>query len=492
MPLAARFFPCKRSDWPLSLGRSCSEPRAPGALVLALSSLIIGVVAACSSDDAPAPLTSSNVDAGTVVDSSTSSEASNSDGATSKEDASVVTGVSITSAGGTFQVGAATVTVPAGAVAADTPVTLTLSTAPPAGSGLAGAQILTDILVATPHGTTFTKPIVVELPLKSGVNPPPSAEAWTLADDADTTWEKLTAATITSNKVRYETTHFSWSIGVYWPPAVVDGGTDSAVDGGGDGGGFVSPECFVYSAGGSSVGATIHRAADRLYWIGAAGAAAKNVHSVKTDLTDYKKYANPGGSLGVTSNANGVFWSENFPPADAGVSAGLYLLATSGGTPTFQASSSFTGAMTATATNVFRLAMVGVDWTLQRSDALGQNAEVVLYTTADQVEAASGYVYWINSTYAATNTFCATAGNKMPPDSAGGHQRNRARHRAALRRWLRHPSHHWSCLGEAHALRDRRCPHLRPERRRRDLEDTRRWRHAGTPVPAVFPEQEHG
>jgi hypothetical protein len=109
-------------------------------------------------------------------------------------------------AGGTLEVGGATITVPAGAL--DEEVTLTLAIAgaltAPLPDGLAA---VTPQVWLTPHGQIFALPVTVELPLDDA--PAGTAFAWYLDDEEDTEWAPLAAAVVDDDVLRYQTTHFS-------------------------------------------------------------------------------------------------------------------------------------------------------------------------------------------------------------------------------------------------------------------------------------------
>lgn len=388
------------------------------SIVRCLAAFLTASVAfvACSDDETASPAAST--DAGASGDTATASEGGGSD-SSSGTDSSASSVITVTAAGGVFNVGGATLDVPAGAVSADKAITLELRAGAPTGTGLAGFTLITDVLVATPHGTTFAKPVTIDLPLKGAVTGAP--EVRYVADDADTTWESLASASVVSGRLRFTTTHFSGMVGVV-PGQGSDGGTDGAVvtdsSTPSDGGGLQAPQCFAYAPGGSSVGSqTLVRVADRLYWSTLnVGVSPNRVHTIKTDLTDYKSFANQVSVNSITSNVNGVFWFNTFPPADAGLTPGLFKLTSSTGTPTNVATvSGFPGLMAATDTNLFYKVQSGANYTLLRADGQGQSPTTLVNANyfADQLVIANGYIYSVESTLEATNTFCATSGNKV-------------------------------------------------------------------------------
>jgi outer membrane protein assembly factor BamB len=155
------------------------------------------LLAACS------PAKSAN-DAGT----STITDAGHDGGSA---DASMIQ--TIGAAGGTVHVGDVTVTIPAGALAANTVIDVTPGATPPVAlpTTLTAA---TQVVKFLPHGTHFSVPVTVEIPLSAGA-PTTDLSAWFLADDQDTTWEEIGAGTVANGKLTFQTTHLCYCAGAH-------------------------------------------------------------------------------------------------------------------------------------------------------------------------------------------------------------------------------------------------------------------------------------
>ena len=386
---------------------------------IALSS-VLAVVAACSSDGDGSPAASSDAGAASETGATGTDSSAGTDSAPSGA-------IVVTSAGGTFSSGGVTLVVPPGAVSADTAVTLSLIDAVPPGTGLEGAELLTRVLLAKPHGTQFLAPVTVSMPLTK--TPSGAAEVRYLADDADTTWERLGDATVSCSTLSFKTSHFSDMVGVSpgsTDASVSDGSATDAAQGDGSvtdaavtdaaatDAGLETAECFTTDLA-ASAGVTIHRAGNRLYWGQTTGAGANTVHSVKTDLTDHQSYPAQYGVVGFASNANGVFWMTNGAPVDSGVTTGLMKLTTSGGTPTFvDALLGIPLLMTGDDAHLFLSTQSGFTYYLSRTDGQGQNTGSFSGGLYDQLLDVGGYVYRLTTTNHATPAWCGTAGHTMP------------------------------------------------------------------------------
>ena len=112
------------------------------------------------------------------------------------------------SAGGTLSLDGVTVTVPPGAVAS--PVTITIAVIDPTSvAGLPrGVASAGSTYALLPHGQTFSAPVSITLPHTS-TSETYLLDVVRLDDEADTTWEKVSGATIDTSTVSFETTSFS-------------------------------------------------------------------------------------------------------------------------------------------------------------------------------------------------------------------------------------------------------------------------------------------
>ena len=115
-------------------------------------------------------------------------------------------------AGATLSSEAVTVRVPAGALTADVWLSVTrlgaesTATLPAATAvGLEGvAELSNELFAFTPHGTTFTMPVEIEILHQGQGN-----VVLRLDDEQDTTWEFVPGATFDAGKARFQVTHFS-------------------------------------------------------------------------------------------------------------------------------------------------------------------------------------------------------------------------------------------------------------------------------------------
>jgi hypothetical protein len=109
------------------------------------------------------------------------------------------------SKGGALELNGVTVTIPPGALADDTELTVALAVPnglPGLGAGLAFDSSIVELL---PHGITFALPVTVTLPHQGF-----GTAVYRLADDSDPDWEPVSGVTVGPFAVTFETTAFSF------------------------------------------------------------------------------------------------------------------------------------------------------------------------------------------------------------------------------------------------------------------------------------------
>lgn len=122
--------------------------------------------------------------------------------------------------GGAVSLGAARVTIPAGAVNEPTQVSVSVTGNPPAPAP-DGWTLSEPAYMVTPHGHVFAEEITVSLPIENE-----AGRLWTLADPEDESWEEVANAVTAEGAVQFTTLHFSYF--AWLSPASPDGGGDSA------------------------------------------------------------------------------------------------------------------------------------------------------------------------------------------------------------------------------------------------------------------------
>jgi hypothetical protein len=119
-----------------------------------------------------------------------------------------------------LEAGGATVNVPAGA--APDGVTLSVAVDDP-GVDAPDHELTGSVYAFTPHGTAFSAPVTVSLPVPDEVG---TAVVLTLEDDSDTTWEEVSGWAVEGDTITFEISSFS-----YYTTASAAGGTDADGDG---------------------------------------------------------------------------------------------------------------------------------------------------------------------------------------------------------------------------------------------------------------------
>lgn len=111
-------------------------------------------------------------------------------------------------AGGTLTLGSTTVTVPPGAVAS--PTTITIQTIDPTSVANLppGFTSVGPMVALLPHGLTFSQPVTVTLGHTSTA-PTSTLGVLSLDDEQDTSWENVAAPTFTATSASFQTTTFS-------------------------------------------------------------------------------------------------------------------------------------------------------------------------------------------------------------------------------------------------------------------------------------------
>ena len=114
--------------------------------------------------------------------------------------------------GGTISIQGATISIPAGALAADTELTFEgLTAADVNDQDVANYDIPTTFLKLTPHGTTFSQPVTVTIAATSGM--PANPTIYTKADD-NSLWEEFTdQITVSGNTISFNIYGFSYYFG---------------------------------------------------------------------------------------------------------------------------------------------------------------------------------------------------------------------------------------------------------------------------------------
>ena len=114
--------------------------------------------------------------------------------------------------GGSITIQGATISIPAGALAADTELTFEALTAADINDqDVANYEIPTTFLKLTPHGTTFSQPVTVTIAATSAM--PENPTIYTKADD-NSLWEEFTdQITVNSNTIVFQIYSFSYYFG---------------------------------------------------------------------------------------------------------------------------------------------------------------------------------------------------------------------------------------------------------------------------------------
>lgn len=109
-------------------------------------------------------------------------------------------------AGGTLTADGVTITIPPGALATPTEITLEADITPstPLPTSL---HAITRAIRVQPHGLTFAEPVTISLAVVDPAAGPPSA--YFLADANDSTWDLLGGAPVTAGRAIFTTRHFS-------------------------------------------------------------------------------------------------------------------------------------------------------------------------------------------------------------------------------------------------------------------------------------------
>ena len=114
--------------------------------------------------------------------------------------------------GGLVAIQGATISIPAGALAADTELTFEALTAADVNDqDVSGYDIPTTFLKLTPHGTTFSQPVTVTIAATSGM--PTNPTIYTKADD-NSEWEEFVdQITVSGNTISFQIYGFSYYFG---------------------------------------------------------------------------------------------------------------------------------------------------------------------------------------------------------------------------------------------------------------------------------------
>ena len=114
--------------------------------------------------------------------------------------------------GGSISIQGATITIPAGALAADTELTFEALTAADVNDqDVSGYDIPTTFLKLTPHGTTFSQPVTVTIAATSGM--PDNPTIYTKAND-NAEWEEFNdQITVNTNTITFQIYSFSYYFG---------------------------------------------------------------------------------------------------------------------------------------------------------------------------------------------------------------------------------------------------------------------------------------
>ncbi|MBX3605945.1 MAG: hypothetical protein KF788_11755 [Piscinibacter sp.] len=121
----------------------------------------------------------------------------------------------------------ARVSVPAGALSADTPIALAASSAgaPPMDAGFrAGGEVF----ALTPHGTSFAQPVTVRLPVDA-TRVPAGFTPTLYKTDAQGAWQAVPGATVAGGFVTAQVTSFSWFAFGALPPTITTQPADVSV-----------------------------------------------------------------------------------------------------------------------------------------------------------------------------------------------------------------------------------------------------------------------
>jgi len=164
----------------------------------------------------------------------------------------------IGAAGGTVAgPGGASLTVPAGALAAAAPLVIARSTsgspALPAGTETAG-----DMHALTPHGTSFAQPVTLTLPFDPARVPAGRELQLLQTTVAQDGWEAVAGATVDGAVLTAQLNRFSWVVAVVAPQASGLTGTWTSLYScdTSDGGGFSGEEALVITQTGNNVSFT--------------------------------------------------------------------------------------------------------------------------------------------------------------------------------------------------------------------------------------------
>jgi hypothetical protein len=96
------------------------------------------------------------------------------------------------------------VALPASAVPSGVDVKATVVDSAPAPTP-SGLTVAGPILLVTPHGTSFSAPVTIKIPASTR-----GGSVYTLADDADRTWEPVSGIKRDANGFTFDVTHISY------------------------------------------------------------------------------------------------------------------------------------------------------------------------------------------------------------------------------------------------------------------------------------------